>query len=227
MLIYGKQSVYHLIEHHPSRIHTLYLAKELDKKEYSRLMRMGFEIKRIPENAAQSMSKSGNHQGLLAEVDDIVLSEMSQLDGAEFVVLLAGVTDVGNIGAIIRSAYALGVDAVAVCGIKSLQLEPIARSSSGALFEMPLLVEPNIHDLLNVLKTRGFTLYGAVLEGEDIRTLSVSGKRALILGSEGEGIADRVVKKLDYKIKIAMAHDFDSLNVSAAGAILIDRMRHG
>ncbi|MEA3522589.1 MAG: TrmH family RNA methyltransferase, partial [Campylobacterota bacterium] len=53
----------------------------------------------------------------------------------------------------------------------------------------------------------------------------VKGKRALILGSEGEGLSTRVEKKLDYKIKIEMQHGFDSLNVSAAGAILIDRMR--
>jgi len=226
MLIYGKQNIYHLIERHPQRIRTLYLAKELESKEYSRLMRMGFEIKRIPPNAAQSMSKSGNHQGFLAEIEPVEPVSFAQLEEPQFIVLLSGITDVGNIGAIVRSAYALGVDAVAVCGIKQLALEPVARSASGALFELPLIVQHNIHDLINELKTHGFTLYGAVMDGEDIRGVEIASKRALILGSEGEGISGRVLGKIDKKVRIEMVHGFDSLNVSAAGAILIDRMRH-
>ncbi len=225
MLIYGKQSIYYLIEHHPQKIQRLYLAKELDKKEYSRLMKMGFEIKRVPQNAAQVMSKNSNHQGFLADVDDIKPINLSDIQTAEFVVILSGLTDVGNIGAIVRTAYALGVDAIVVCGLKSLNIDSIARSSSGAVFDMPLVVENNIHDIINDLKTQDFKLYGALMDGEDVRSLHVSGKRALVLGSEGYGLSSRVIKKLDKKIKIQMHNGFDSLNVSAAGAILIDRMR--
>lgn len=225
MLIYGKQSVYYLIDHHPERITQLYLAKELDKKEYSRLMRMGFEIKRIPVNAAQVMCKSGNHQGFLADVEPVELRPLGSVRDGEFVVLLNGITDVGNIGAIVRSAYALGVDAVIVCGIKDLKLEPIARSSSGALFDMPIVVVHNVHDVLNELGQMEYTLYGAAMDGEDIRQIACSGKKALVLGNEGEGITARVASKLDRKVRIEMSHGFDSLNVSVAGAILMDRMR--
>jgi 23S rRNA (guanosine2251-2'-O)-methyltransferase len=171
------------------------------------------------------MSKSGNHQGYLAEVEEIVLKEVSFLKDKAFVLVLSSVTDVGNIGAIIRSAYALGVDAVVIAGLNQVPYEPIARSSSGALFDMPLLFSKNVYDIMNDLKTMNYSLYGAVIDGEDVRTVPISQKRALILGSEGEGIAPRVQKKLDYKIKIEMSHGFDSLNVSAAGAILMDRMR--
>ncbi|MDX1294956.1 MAG: RNA methyltransferase substrate-binding domain-containing protein [Sulfurimonadaceae bacterium] len=125
MLIYGKQPVYYTVERHPQKIRTLYLAKEVHKKEYSRLMRLGCEVKRIPANAAQSMSKNGNHQGFLAEVDDIAPVSLKEVCGKDFVVVLSGITDVGNIGAIVRSAFALGVDAVIVCGLKNLALEPI------------------------------------------------------------------------------------------------------
>jgi 23S rRNA (guanosine2251-2'-O)-methyltransferase len=227
MLVYGKQSIYYLIDHHPQKIEKLYLAKELDKKEYSRLMKLGFEIKRIPQNAAQIMSKNANHQGFLADVSPIERITLSDIQEPEFILILSGLTDVGNIGAIVRTAYALGVDAIVVCGLKSLNFESIARTSSGALFDMPLIVENNIHDIINELKTQNFKLYGAVLEGDDVRGLHVSSKRALILGSEGEGLSSRVINKLDHKIKIQMQHGFDSLNVSAAGAILIDRMRNG
>ncbi len=225
MLIYGKQSIYYLIDYHPEKIQQLYLAKDIDKKEYSTLMKHDFEVKRIPQNAAQQMSKSGNHQGYLAEVDDIELREVSFLKKQNFVVILSGITDVGNMGAIIRSAYALGVDAVVISGLNKISYEPIVRSSSGALFDMPLLFCKNVHDIMNDLKTMDYLIYGAVVDGEDIRNVKISSKRVLILGSEGEGIVSRVQKKLDYKVKIKMAHGFDSLNVSAAGAIFMDRMR--
>lgn len=225
MLIYGKQPVYYLLERHRERIQTLFLAKEIEKKEYARLMRMGFEIKRIPANAAQSMSKNGNHQGFLAEIEDIEPVSLKAVVSKQFIVVLSGITDVGNIGAIIRSAYALGVEAVIVCGLKHLALEPVVRSSTGALLDMPLVVQTNIHDVINDLKLAGAELYGAVLDGEDIREVTVGAKRVLILGSESEGLSARTQSKLDHRVSIMMAHDFDSLNVSAAGAILMDRMK--
>ncbi|MGE4419487.1 MAG: 23S rRNA (guanosine(2251)-2'-O)-methyltransferase RlmB [Sulfurimonas sp.] len=225
MLIYAKQPINYIINNHPSKIKTLYLAKEMDKKEYSRLMKMGFEIKRIPSDAAGKMCKNASHQGILAEIDEYVLHDYKTFLNYDFVLVLAGLSDVGNIGAIIRTAYALGVDAVVACGVKSLPLEAVTRTSTGALFDMPFAIETNIHDVLNDLKMSGFTTYGADMGGTDIREMKIQNRRALFLGSEGEGLAARVSSKLDAIVSIKMAHKFDSLNVSAAGAILMDRMR--
>jgi 23S rRNA (guanosine2251-2'-O)-methyltransferase len=225
MLIYAKQPIYYIIKNHPSRIKTLYLAKDIDKKEYSKLMKMGFEIKRIPSDAAGKMCKNASHQGFLAEVDEYRLHDFTSFLQKDFILVLAGLTDIGNIGAIIRSAYALGVDAVVACGVKKLPLEPILRTSTGALYDMPFTIEQNIHNVINDLKTSGFTLYGADMGAEDIRDVEISQKRVLVLGSEGEGLSNRVISKLDKVVSIEMAHKFDSLNVSVAGAILMDRMR--
>jgi len=225
MLIYAKQPIYYIIKKYPQKIKTLYLAKDIDKKEYSKLMKMGFEVKRIPSDAAGKMCKNASHQGFLAEVDEYKLHSFNSFLQKDFILVLAGLTDVGNIGAIIRSAYALGVDAVVACGVKKLPLEPILRTSTGALYDMPFSIEQNIHNVLNDLKTSGFTLYGAEMGGEDIRDVEISQKRVLVLGSEGEGLSQRVVSKLDKVVSIEMSHEFDSLNVSVAGAILMDRMR--
>jgi 23S rRNA (guanosine2251-2'-O)-methyltransferase len=135
------------------------------------------------------------------------------------------VTDVGNIGAIIRTPYALGVDGVIACGVKSLPIEAIVRTSTGALFDMPFAIEQNVLDVLNDLKMSGFTSYGADMGATDIRDVKIKQKRALFLGSEGEGLTQRVSSKLDELVSIKMSHEFDSLNVSVAGAILMDRMR--
>lgn len=225
MLIYGKQPVQYAIERHRDRIKTLYVAKELDKKEYSHLMKMGFEVKRIPPNAAQSMVKGGNHQGYIAEISAVVPYASPFLKRCDFVVVLSSITDMGNIGGLVRSAYALGVDALVICGIREPNLEPIIRTSSGAALDLPLVIVNNVHDVMHELKQSGFSLYGAMMEGTDVREMRFESKRALILGSEGEGLSGRVQKGLDHGVSIRMAHDFDSLNVGVAGAILMERMR--
>ena len=225
MLIYAKQPIYYLINNYPQMIKTLYLAKELEKKEYSRLMKMGFEVKRIPNEAAQKMCKNASHQGFLAEVEDYKLQPYDFFFEKKFVLVLSGVTDVGNIGALVRSAYALGVDAIIACGVKQLPLETILRTSTGALYDMPFAIENNIHDVLNDMKMSGFTLYGADMSGMDIRETRIDNKKVLVLGSEGEGLTSRVLSKLDCAVSIKMSHEFDSLNVSVAGAILMDRMK--
>ena len=225
MLIYAKQPVYYLLEHHLKCVHTLYLAKEIEKKEYARLSKLGIPIKRIPNEAAVKMTKGASHQGFLAEVDDVVLRDYREFLEVDFVLVLAGLTDVGNIGSLVRTGYALGVDAIVATGVSRLSLEGIARVSTGALFDMPFSVTKNIHDVLNDLKTSGFEIYGADMGGEDIRSIQPPKKRALVLGSEGEGLPKRVHGKLDRIVSIKMKHAFDSLNVAVAGAILIDRMR--
>ena len=225
MLIYGKQPVYYAIERHKDRIKTLYLAKEIDKKEYSHLMKMGFEIKRIPEKAAQSMVRGGNHQGFIAEMSQIVPYASPFLKKCDFIVVLSSITDMGNMGSLIRSAYALGVDAIVISGIKEPNLEAVVRTSSGAALDMPLVIIHNIHDVLHELKQSGFTLYGAMMDGQSVRETEFAQKRVLILGNEGEGLSGRVQKALDTHLSIPMAHDFDSLNVGVAGAILMERMR--
>ncbi|MDD2448901.1 MAG: 23S rRNA (guanosine(2251)-2'-O)-methyltransferase RlmB [Sulfurimonas sp.] len=225
MLIYAKQPIQYLIQNHPNKIKTLYLAKEVDKKEYARLMKMNFEVKRIPPDAAGVMCKNANHQGILAEVDEYELHPFKSTLDKDFILVLSGLTDVGNIGAIVRTAYAMGVDAIVACGVKNLKLAPIVRTSTGALFDIPFVLEHNILDVMNDLKTSGFCLYGADMGGVDIRDVKLKQKRALILGNEGEGLSSRIISKLDEVISIKMSHKFDSLNVSVAGAILMDRMR--
>ena len=173
------------------------------------------------------MCKNASHQGFLAEVSDFKPHTYKLFLRKNFVLVLSGVTDVGNIGALVRSAYALGVDAIIACGVKQLAFDGITRSSTGALFDMPFAIEHNIYDVLNDFKMSGFTTYGADMSGDDVRNVKIQEKRVLVLGSEGEGLTSRVLSKLDQALSIEMAHEFDSLNVSVAGAILMDRMRMG
>jgi 23S rRNA (guanosine2251-2'-O)-methyltransferase len=91
---------------------------------------------------------------------------------------------------------------------------------------MPFLVTYNILDVINELRQVGFTSYGAAMEGEPVQEMVFEKRRVLVLGSEGKGISKKARAKLDALVSIEMKHAFDSLNVSAAAAILIHRMGH-
>ncbi len=226
MIVYGKQICRFLMERHPELIDRFLLAKELDRKEFSAVSRIGRPIDRIDAKKAQALARGGNHQGWLCDVKPYRYADVSQLKEGNFLVVLAGLTDVGNIGAIIRTAYALGADGVIAAGIRQLQSEAVVRASAGAMFDLPVAVAPNLLDLLNELKLAGFILYGAGMEGEPVDDIEVAPKRVLVLGSEGSGIPKRALEKMDRIVTIEMARPFDSLNVSAAAAILIYRMGH-
>ena len=225
MTIYGKQTILTLLEQHPEHLKTLYLAKEIDPATFARLRKSGKPILRVDPKKAQAMAKGGVHQGFLADIEADAVTDVAQWRGLRRVVVLIGITDVGNIGAILRSACALGADAVAVCGIGPAALAGAAKASSGAIFMMPVHLCGQPMDLLNHLRQSGFALVGATLAGEtDPAVLSGDGPVALVLGSESEGLPGKVVRILDRQVTIRMARGFDSLNVGAAAAILIDRM---
>ena len=145
---------------------------------------------------------------------------------AKFLVILWNLSDIGNIGAIVRSAYALGADAICVVS-KNLQIEGVIRASSGAAYEIKIARIDDGAGLINELKQIGFQIFAATMDGEDIKTAKIGAKTALILGSEGEGIPQKIVTKCDHSVSIKMKHGWDSLNVSAAFAIICDRMING
>lgn len=225
MYIYGKQVFWHLIENHPTLIEEIYLAKEVDKKEFSKIGKIGKKIIKLDEKKAQAMARGGSHQGFLAKVSDIDLCPFDKIKKSNFLVALVGVTDMGNIGSIIRSAHALGVGGVIISQAKDINFEGAAKSSSGAVFDMPITIATNPLDMIHELKQAGFYVVAAGLGGDESRDIQLSEKTVLLLGSEGEGIPKKVLQKADKIATIKMHNNFDSLNVATAAAILIDRMR--
>lgn len=223
MIIYGKQVCLHALKHHADKIKTVYVAKK-NILPQALFHQYHDSIKFLEEKWAQSMAKGGNHQGLLVEMDAFEEAAFATIKNGNFIVVLDGLTDVGNIGAIVRSAYALGADAIIASGTKQLNLAAIARTSSGALLDMPFMITANILDNFNELGQLGFKVYGAAMEGQNVKDIAFASKRILVLGNEGAGLSKKVANKVDQMVSIEMKHAFDSLNVSAAAAILIHRM---
>jgi 23S rRNA (guanosine2251-2'-O)-methyltransferase len=228
MIVYGKQISLYIVDNFPEMIKTVYLQKEIDKKLFYRFSNLGKKIVKVDPKKAQAMARGGNHQGFLLEIEDIEFTDFKDIkDQSSFLLVLHNITDIGNIGAIVRSAYAFGVDAIVITAQKNFSLEPVIRSSSGAMLKMPMVLYSSALNLINELKTSGYKTYGAGFGGKDIRSVEFFGKKAVFLGNEGEGIPQKVLSKLDEKITIDMVRDFNSLNVSAAAAIICDRIANG
>ena len=217
MIVYGKRVVEYIIQKHPDIVKEILIAKKLSKNELKKFNK--FKIKFIDNRLAQKLSHNGNHQGFFAEIEftpqewDIVGDKILVLDN---------VTDMGNIGAIVRTAYALGIDLLIITGIKDLKWDRVIRTSAGAALDMKIITFQNILELINIFKTKGYHLIGADLGGKC--RPSKKEKIALIMGNEGEGLSKKVKEKLDEILTIQMKRKFDSLNVSVAAGILIDRI---
>ncbi|XMD76625.1 rRNA methyltransferase, TrmH family, group 3 [Campylobacter lari] len=217
---------FYILEKHKEKIKEIYLAKECEKADFSKIAKASKKIKKLDFKTAQSLARGGNHQGFLMEIDEFEFSSFESLKEKDFIVILYNISDVGNIGAIVRSAYALGTDGVILVA-KSVAIDGVIRASSGAALDMKIVLSDDILSVINELKQKDFYIYASASGGSDIHTIKAKDKKVLIMGSEGFGIAPKVLKKCDECVGIKMHNDFDSLNVSAAFAILCDRMKNG
>lgn len=226
MIVYGKQVFFYILTRHKELIKELYLAKECDKATFNQIAKSGLKIKKLDFKTAQALAKGGNHQGFLLDINEYEFCTLNELKRGQFLVLLSGISDIGNIGAIARTAYALGVDGLIV-EAKNLAMAAVIRTSSGAALDLKIALVQESLGVLNELKQLGFCLYASSGKGRDIKELSFEKKRVLIMGSEGFGLSAKIIKKCDELVGVKMKNDFDSLNVSAAFAIMCDRMKDG
>ncbi|WP_334091569.1 23S rRNA (guanosine(2251)-2'-O)-methyltransferase RlmB, partial [Helicobacter typhlonius] len=180
----------------------------------------------LDSKKAQALARGGNHQGILARITPPNPASFEELKSKDSLLVLCEISDVGNIGSIFRTAYALGVGGVIISlpSLSQKALESIARLSSGAFLHMPYGVFSHIFDIINELKNANFMLLGADMQGQE--HCEIEKKWALFLGSESQGLSGRLKHKLDTMLSIKMAHDFNSLNVSVATGILIDRINN-
>ncbi len=229
MIVYGKQIVFHILDKHPEIINEIFLTKEIDKKLFNKFSKLDKKIVRPDNMKAQSLARGGNHQGFLLDIKEFNYSTLQDIKNKNFILILDGLTDIGNIGAIVRTSYALGVDAIVVCGLKNLNSAAITRTSSGAMLDMPIALIHSSADVANELKQIGFSLVGACMDGVELNQFqekqNEKQKVALFLGSEGQGLSNKITRKLDHKVSIAMSNNFDSLNVSVAAGILIHSLK--
>jgi TrmH family RNA methyltransferase len=171
----------------------------------------------ITQTVAEKMSEQPSSQGIFAvckkPTPNPVLSEK--------VIVLAGLSDPGNIGTIIRTADACGITDIISVGGADIYSPKCTRAAMGSLFHVNITQTADPFSLLN-----GYTTYAAVVgDAADVKTVDFAKKSAIIIGNEADGIPEEMVKLADMSITINMTGNAESLNAAAAAAILIWELR--
>ena len=173
-----------------------------------------------------------NHQGLIAfasayqyaSVDDI-LNAAYEKGEEPFLILLDGITDPHNLGAIIRTAECTGVHGIIIPQHRSVGLTPSAvKSSAGAVEYVKVARVNNLSRTIEYLQQKNIWMYAVTMNGNDYREISFKGGVALVIGAEEDGISRLVAEKCDYAVSLPMTGKIESLNASVAAGIMMYRV---
>ena len=217
---YGKNAVLALSKAEIEKVYT----NGNDTKLLNHFKNLGVSVTITNNRELDHMTKSGNHQGVVAFVKEFVYDNLQKLILTEKpIVLLDEITDPHNVGAIIRTTACAGGAGVVIPESNSCLITPSVRKvASGGLKDVMVAKTPNLKDAINELKQNGYLIVGsALLNALDYKTLDYPNKTALIMGSEDRGISPTILKKCDKIVKIPVKGTVDSLNVSVATGILL------
>lgn len=178
--------------------------------------------------------KGANHQGFVAEVTDFKYSDLDDIlalaeerGEPPFIVLLDGVEDPHNLGAIIRVAECAGVHGIVIPKHRSVSVnDTVVKVSSGAAQYMRVAKVTNINDAIKYLQERGVWVFAADMDGSDIYSANLSGAIAFVIGGEGSGVSRLTRELCDGIVALPMRGKVNSLNASvAAGIVIYEKLR--
>ena len=196
----------------------------------------GVAVHRREKIDLTKMCQSSHHQGIALEVEpfryadlDDLLAAIKQSGTAGFLLVLDGILDPHNLGALIRSAACAGADGVVIprdraCGVTAAA----EKASAGAVETIPVVQVTNIVQALESMKKNGYWVFGLAGEvSQSLYDLKFSGNTALVIGGEGEGIRQLVRRQCDVVMSIPQYGGVSSLNASVAGGIALFEMARG
>lgn len=185
-------------------------------------------INYVARERLDQLSETGKHQGVIAvsaaydyaEIEDMfALAEKKK--EPPFLIILDGIEDPHNLGAIIRTANQAGAHGVIIPKRRAVGLTPtVARTSAGAINYVPVAKVTNISNTMKELKERGMWFVCADMDGTLMYDMDLTGPIGLVIGNEGEGVSPLVKKNCDMIASIPMKGEIDSLNASVAAGIL-------
>ncbi len=181
----------------------------------------------------ERMSGLSDHRGVIlfsdeaaGETDDDLAGYLDKAEGLSLILVLDGITDPHNLGAILRSADLFAVDRIVVPKRRSAkETEAVKRSSAGASNYTTVSTEVNLNRVLDACKRKRFWVYGADIEGKPLREVDFAECSVLVLGGEGKGLSRLTKEKCDELVRIPSAGHVDSFNVSVAAGILLYEIR--
>lgn len=236
IIVWGRRPILDILRHHPERLHELYIKEGLASSFRSELLTALKGTKCTPKEVSEfeldTKAGNANHQGIVALVAPGAASfaewlrDLSVEDNPS-VIVFDHIEDVGNVGAIIRTALAAGVTAILYPKDRQAPIDgTVYKTSAGAVDRMTIVPIGNVSQALRSLKEKGFWIYGLDMQGEkSIWEESFDAPSAFVVGSEGEGIHEGVAKSCDIMLRIPMEGDMESLNASVSAAVLIYEWR--
>ena len=185
-------------------------------------------VKFGPKERLDSMSETGAHQGVIAQVAaydystvEDILKKAEDKGEAPFIILLDNIEDPHNLGAIIRTANLAGAHGVIIPKHRAVGLTAtVAKTSAGALNYTPVAKVANLGQTIDELKEKGIWFVCADMDGEVMYRQNLTGPIGLVIGNEGNGVSRLVKEKCDFTTAIPMNGDIDSLNASVAAGVL-------
>lgn len=176
------------------------------------------------KNELDKLSERGAHQGVIAETTPFKFTPIEAVlrtdadKKAALIIVLDHITDPGNLGAIVRSAEVIGASAVVIPKRRMAAITPAAwKAAAGAFAHVPLCQETNVARVLNLLQENGFWVAGASEKAkQDVWHAPLEGKIALVMGSEGKGLARLTQERCDFLVRLPQHGKVGSLNVAQA-----------
>ncbi len=205
------------------------LQGNLSKELFEVLKGRNIQVQRVPGERLDRLTRK-NHQGVIAFISAVTYQHLEDLipflyeQGKDpFILLLDGITDVRNFGAIARTCECAGVDAIVIPAKGSVTVNADAiKTSAGALHSLPVCKEKSITQAIRFLQDSGIKVYAASEKASKHYTdISYNGPTAIVMGAEDTGVATDNLRICDEMIKIPLFGHIESLNVSVASSILI------
>ncbi|MBP2077386.1 TrmH family RNA methyltransferase [Oceanobacillus polygoni] len=176
----------------------------------------------VSENVMAHITQTTTPQGIIAVIESCEQTKRS----GNHLLLIDSIQDPGNLGTIIRTADAAGMDGILLGdGTVDLYNDKVIRSTQGSIFHIPIF-HANLEEVLSDLKEEGFSIWATALENaSNYNDITPEGKVAIILGNEGAGVQAELIKQADRSVKIPIYGQAESLNVSIAAGILMYHLK--
>ena len=192
----------------------------------------GLIVQTVPKNKLDRLVQGENHQGLVLTVASFEYADLDQLldqldhsNHEPFLLMLDSIEDPHNLGSILRTADATGVDGIIIPKRRATGLTSVvAKTSTGAIDYVPVARVNNLVQTAKILKKRGYWLFGTDMEGTDYRLWNSNGKTVLVIGNEGKGISRLLKEQMDQMLTLPMVGHVQSLNASVATGVLLYQM---
>jgi 23S rRNA (guanosine2251-2'-O)-methyltransferase len=188
----------------------------------------GVEIKRVSRQRVDELARGGVHQGVVARVEPYPYSDLEEILASPepLILVLDGVTDPRNLGAVLRAADSVGTSGVVVPKNRAAGVTAAAvKASAGASEHVRVARETNLRRAIEKMKEAGLWVYAADAAGTPYTELDLAGPIGFVFGSEGRGVRRLVREACDGEVSIPMLGNIGSLNVSVAAAVLLYEVR--